>query len=302
MHLFRAQYNHPSDTLSIRHSSGLLSNATITLFNLLWVHTEIYNKKINVTWKNQIWDKPDGLCGNSYGCYFKTKDIEAEDYPDQILDPQNNFFMKRRGRVTGTTITAITHSDHSLLNFEELTLFTDLYFSLTEEVKEREKYIIDKYKIDFDSTIAILDRGTDKGKELPKLPCEMYVDPIFENVEKYQDYNFLIQTDQLQEFEGISGMLKDNNCNHFNIEEMDMTTSNIAIHKIPMKERKQDNYELGLNYLAAISIISKCKYVFFDTSNASLWICLMRGNTDNTYQMLSSRRKSPSIFNNLITS
>jgi hypothetical protein len=66
---------------------------------------------------------------------------------------------------------------------------------------------------------------------------------------------------------------------------MPLTKTDQVMHLLPQSERHINNYELGLNYLAAISILSQCKYVVFDTNNAGLWICILRGGIKNTCQI-----------------
>ena len=66
----------------------------------------------------------------------------------------------------------------------------------------------------------------------------------------------LVQTDQKQILDFFKHRLKNE---VFNIEELPVSDGETVLHKL-----NTSNYELGKNYLAALSLISKCRYVVFD--------------------------------------
>jgi hypothetical protein len=85
-------------------------------------------------------------------------------------------------------------------------------------------------------------------------------------------------------FDLFKGYYKDR-C--FKIEEIPTTTALTVMHHTSTKLiRDLSNYELGIRFLAVLSILSECKYVVYNTCSPAYWINLLRGGVDGTCQYI----------------
>ncbi|MDO8641776.1 MAG: hypothetical protein Q7R33_09615 [Nitrosarchaeum sp.] len=261
--MYGVTFNQETNSLYLdKHDCGLLSNASVTMKSLLTLH-ETISKPIKVFWPySSIWNKSDRIERNVYELYFKTLSVA------NVVVKPDVYFNAMIG-------------DCGRFNFSDLETIRDTYFYFSDDVQNRRRAFIEKYNINFERTIAILYRGTDKILEVPKIDPKYYVSCL-SGIKDIASYKILLQTDQQQILEYFEKQFK-NQLVH--IEEMPITKTMQVIHNLSETEKGLSNYELGMNYLAAISILSKCKYVVFDTNNAGLWVCILRGSLQNTCQV-----------------
>jgi hypothetical protein len=261
--MYGVTYDQENSTLSLdKHDCGLLSNASVTFKSLLSIHKDA-SRLVKILWPyTSAWNKPDRLSRNVYDLYFTTVNSD-------IKTGQDIYFNAMIG-------------DCNKFDFSALKPIRDTYFNLSSEVIARQESFIQKYHIDFDRTIAILYRGTDKILEVPRVHPKYYLNPI-SPIKDISNYRVLIQTDQQQALDYFNHELP----NSFHIEEMPLTKTDQVMHNL-QRDTRMSNYDLGVNYLAAIAILSKCKYVVYDTNNAGLWICILRGDINNMCQIHAS--------------
>jgi hypothetical protein len=217
---------------------------------------------VNIHWPGSVWNKSDKLNRNVYELYFKT-------IKNTIKLPNEVYFYGMIG-------------DCGRFDFSILKILRDVYFNLSGDVISKQNFFLNKYSINPENTIGIIYRGTDKIVEVPKVHPSYYLKSL-EAINNLSGYRILVQTDDKQVLEYFK---KQKNC--FNIEEMPLTNKDKAMHLLPESEKGISNYDLGINYLAVISILSKCKYVVFDTNNAGLWLCIFRGSLNNTCQIYAT--------------
>lgn len=240
-----------------KHDCGLLSNASVTFDALLRIH-KLTQDPIHIIWPNGVWNKNDGINRNVFELYFKQcASLEVQKVK------QDTYFYSMIG-------------DCGKFNFDYLSYYRDIYFEFSDEVLRTRQHLLSKYNINAEKTIAILYRGTDKILEVPRVHPHFYLDTISSLP---QDYKVLLQTDQFQTLDYFRRELGDR---LIVVNEMQTTSNDKVMH-----QQGIDNYTLGLNYLAVVSIISKCINVTFDTNNAGLWICILRGNMSNTCQIFA---------------
>jgi len=262
--MYGTTYNQESNILSLdKHDCGLLSNASVTFKSLLSIH-QTTSKTVKIVWPHtSVWNKPDRLNRNVYELYFAAN---ASDLPLM----QDVYFNAMIG-------------DCNKFDFPSLIPIRNVYFNLADEVRNKQDSLVKAYNIDFANTIVILYRGTDKLLEVPKVHPKYYLKDI-SSIKNFSDYRVLIQTDQHQILDYFKWSLKDQ---AFHIKEMPLTYTDQVMHNL-QHDTGMSNYELGVNYLAVISILSKCKYVVYDTNNAGLWICIFRGHLRNTCQIFAN--------------
>lgn len=262
MRLKYSEYNADTNTLVVQHNSGLLSIASVTMYNLIEIYQNIHpNNPVNIIWTSNVWSKTSASSDDTFDIYFKQANILPiiDDEPQNIF-LANNILSKTRYNI--------------------LTEIKNSHFILSDSVQNIEQEYINKYNIDFDKTLALLYRGTDKIIEIPKVHPSFYVSSIKTIIKKNPDYKILVQTDQTQALDYYKNEFQDQ---MFYLEEMPTVNGNTVMHQtdgigLP-------NYELGKRYLAAISLISKCKHITLDTGNAPTWIGIFRESAKNTYQI-----------------
>jgi len=242
-----------------KHDCGLLSNASVTFNGLLQAH-KLTSDPIQIKWpRTSVWNKDDREDRNVFELYFKAN--------------QN----KQPPSVNHDVYFYCSIGDCGKFDFQHLSSFRDFYFGFSNEVLQTEQHFLKKYTIEPEKTIAVLYRGTDKILEVPRVHPRFYLNAI---KDLPQDHKVLLQTDQIQILKYFQQVLGNR---LVYIDEMPMTDNDNVMHQ----QTGICNYVLGLNYLAAISIMSKCAHVVFDTNNAGLWICILRGNLRNTCQIFA---------------
>lgn len=269
-------YDDTSNILTVNLSNGLLSRSLNTLQALIYIHQKITKKRVKVEWHGEIWNKPDNVQSNSFELYFQQ---EYSDQKDILVDSDIN----------------ISHYniDYDNIPHEKIKTIINTYFSPTKEVIDRADFFIKKYNIDFEKTIGILFRMTDKIAEFPIVSVGSYVGALSLLQKQIKsDFDVLIQTDQTQLFSFLHNRINTlNKCQKYKycpiqIKELPTTAILEVMHNI--RDKKISNYELGINFLASILILSRCKYVLHDTSSPSCWINIFRGSSNKTCQFIPS--------------
>jgi hypothetical protein len=138
--------------------------------------------------------------------------------------------------------------------------------------------IVNKYQIDFDNTIGVCYRGTDKRKEVVVADPSEYVECVKKIIKNNPTMRVMIQTDQTQARDLFLNSFG-NKC--FFIEEMTTTESDKAIHFVVPENKKLD---LAKTLEVSVRILSKCKYVVNCCSNVAWAISGYRGNAIGMWQ------------------
>lgn len=157
------------------------------------------------------------------------------------------------------------------------------YFNPSNKVKLYQTFLKYKYSIDFENTIALYYRGTDKLMETNLYHPQKYVDIVKKILEKKPNFRVLIQTDQTQVKEYIKQKLGDicfffdeipttSDC-HLKTEgsKWHITTKNLRFSTRPYF------------FDAVVRTMSLCKYIVCGSSNVSLMMFLYRKNFTGMY-------------------
>ena len=150
------------------------------------------------------------------------------------------------------------------------------FFEPNKIVQSIVKSLKQKYSINDSNTVAFYYRGTDKKTEI-SLPDKK----IFYKWMNYfasQGYTLLVQSDE-------------------------HTFTYYARKKFPesvvvideLKSRNSEKHDAKI-LLATVVIMSKCEYLFMNTSNVSLWTLLYRQNNNNVFQIHPDKSKQ-NFFN-----
>lgn len=154
------------------------------------------------------------------------------------------------------------------------------YFSPSNNIINKIKYLIQKYNIDYKNTLAIYYRGTDKSKETQIASFDEYYNQIKQIIKQNKSINILVQTDTSQFIDYINNR---NLKNIIIVNENHTSYSNKGIH---YEKSPADNYNEMFDLFSTFLIIAKCKYVICGSGNCSIWMMLYRGNNKNVIQYL----------------
>jgi len=171
--------------------------------------------------------------------------------------------------------------NYSDLNYKNIVPIVKKYFSPSTQIINIVEKIKQKYNINYDNTIAVYYRGTDKIIETQISSFENFYNKIKEisdlDVNKY----IIIQTDTAPFIDYINSK---NLKNIIIFNENSTSYSNVGIHN---EKTNEENYNDMLNLFSIFLIISKCKYIICSSGNCSLWMMLYRENNKNVYQFLN---------------
>lgn len=239
---------------------------------------------------NEMANNKKPACINFQKCFsrYKTKKNKNSDYYPFLFNSniQNiqDFKIPQniKGDMFGNPLWA-TYVTYKKLNLEFYKNIIDTYFSPSTQVNEKYLKLINDYNIDFNKTIAVCYRGTDKYKECKTTNPEKFIELINKLIEQNPNHKILIQTDDKYAQELFVNTFKDK-C--FYIKENVTVKGNKGIYEI-FNTKEYENCDL-INFTqtfdATCRIIANCDVVVINSSNVSCYIAFCRGNSKNFYQ------------------
>ena len=248
--------------LDVIANEGFFANCWVTLWSLTRTYPSARYMKVNWT-AQDLWRNNDQAGKNLFDLYF---------HPNSDLDTH----------ALANVPHIYPHGVYRDLEFDKLNPYISNYFAPSEIVRNKINDLVNKYKIDYDNTIGVWYRGTDKFTELTPVPPRYYVAEIQRLIRKNPRLRVLLQTDQ-EQIRDI--FVREFGEQVFYLSELPVTKSLIGIHHISTEERGTSNFEFGTTLLAVINIVAKCRYVVTYTGCIGLWTYLYRGNAQNTCQL-----------------
>ncbi len=248
--------------IKIEYELGFFGLCTHTLLALTQCYpSETY---FSVNWPRQNrWRNNDQIGKNLFELYF---------HPNPDVDLHNLV------KVSPTH----QHLIYEDLDFKKLNLYIQNYFLPSDIVRAKQEEFVHKYNIDYENTIGLSYRGTNKWLEIAQIQQEYYVQEVKRLITKDPSLRILIQTDQEQIRDQFVGALGER---AFFLSELPVSSSQIPIHDLSESERGIPNFEWGTRLLAAVSILSKCRYTITHTGSIGLWTYLFRGTPRNACQL-----------------
>ncbi len=199
------------------------------------------------------------------------------------------FKFNESQKLNVDEISKINYSRLSLFDYKNEDLarvgpIIQKWFNPSDSVLEYVELFIKKYEIDTSRTLAICFRGTDKFVDI-KEPCyENFISHV-PSIIKNEDINrVFIQTDQTQFIDFFKNYYP--SIPVFNIQEIPTTSSKKHLYKGIIEENKISHTQM---FLAAMQILSRCKFLINHTGNVARWIIKYRGSIHNTIQYKSNR-------------
>jgi len=172
-------------------------------------------------------------------------------------------------------------SDYNYICFNDIKPLIDKYFTFSNEIINCKKILLDKYKLNPNSTCAIMYRGNDKCTETQQPSYEDVIEKTKEVLQINPDLTqIFLQTDERE----------------FSIAFRNAFPETIVFAEIPDTPKCQssmqyiipqnDRLEIQQYYIASLSIISECNKVIHTSGNGEMFITLFRNNTKGMHQYL----------------
>tara|TARA_B110000285_G_scaffold50701_1_gene57648 strand:- start:79 stop:1965 length:1887 start_codon:yes stop_codon:yes gene_type:complete len=158
--------------------------------------------------------------------------------------------------------------------------FVEAAFTPSKHIQTMVKNIEIKYNIDYTNTCVLFFRGGDKATET-KLPN--YHEYISEVKKNHPDgkLTYLIQSDEKEFIEAMCSAFE----NYIYLKDEIRTISRQKKGQVD-NDCEEDNFIFTQKFLAITIIMSKCKYVYCNTGNCSLWIRLYRTLNEGFHQWI----------------
>ena len=99
--------------------------------------------------------------------------------------------------------------DFSRLNFSQLSFMISKYFSLSKQVWQTKEYLLNKYKLDLDNTIAVCYRGNDHVKESHPPTYDEMMAKFQEIRINFPYHKILVQSDEANFYNCMQNKFRD---------------------------------------------------------------------------------------------
>lgn len=251
-------------------SYGFFSTFTLMLTSLMGVYFE-HGKTPDVIGGNILNNlKSVEERNNGYDMYHHFFHID-KDYEIEIenLPPMYN-----------------ANDHHKIYTEEELKYYYPFfrkYFNLNDNVQKKVDFLMKKYNIDLENTVAIVYRGTDKWTDLGgflSMNPALYLRLGSTLKEKNQNLRFLVQTED----EGVRRQFSQSYIKSFYFDETSVSKST---YQPIFLENIGNKFEWAEYYVASLWILSKCKILITYTGNSAFFMYLNRNTTKNMYQEIT---------------
>lgn len=241
----------------IGYNAGFFANCTYTL--------KVLSETPDIAGKNIFWAKQER---------YRNKDQSGNLFP--------YYFSAKKAKAALEKINVDEHGLYKNIDFSKTNHYIKKYFNLAKEAQKKKKLFEKKYNIKIANTIGLYYRGTDKWLEVQPINIFYYIEEVKKLLSKNKKLRVLVLTDQKQIRDKC---IQELGSKAFFIEELPVTDLYKGMHDMPEEERGLDNYNFGVNFLAAIKILSECKYVVCCTGNVGYWVCLFRGHFKGVIQL-----------------
>uniref|UniRef100_A0A6C0LJB4 Uncharacterized protein n=1 Tax=viral metagenome TaxID=1070528 RepID=A0A6C0LJB4_9ZZZZ len=256
------QANIVEEKITICLGRGMFSFCSVILDNIIYYH-KLYKKLPKKIDSSKSW--------SDY------KDIEHE-----CIDIRDHFFLESNQPFTYIGVSNFNFNHQYLpyktFDFDSYNPFVKHYFNPSDTVREKIDELENKYDIDYEKTICIYYRGTDKSAETKIASQIEFLEKLTEIIDTYPNFNIVCLTD----------------VSHFGHEVTELYGNKVTIiseisqsmGKWGKDDKKGRNYIHGLYMLACVFMLQKCHTIICGSGNVSLWLALLRGHGNNIHQNL----------------
>lgn len=263
---YQGVFNARDGVLSCGHNAGFFSNCTVTLWNV----SELWQRQRRVPTRLDF--------SRAFSSYRNEAQIVAR------VDLYPLFFSPGPLPLTdrGARMPRINHHGlYGLINYAAYAHCVEAFFQPSAAALDWQRRLVDRYRIVPERTIAVVYRGTDKGREVGLADPQHYLRSAVALLNKHPDFRVWIQTDERRVRQMFVDALKDR-C--FYLEEMPVSDSGEVVHDLDDRALRLDRSEFGILLVAVTHLLSKSAYVVNHTGNMALWVCLYRGHARGVIQ------------------
>lgn len=265
-------YKLSDETYYLKRHAGLYSNLTVCLYGILkFINLGFTPKNISL-----ILTEYD----NSYNFYndlFKVSDdtLDLSDITQEEID-----YCLRYSEPSPLGL----GRQKSHVVFKILERLIKKYYELSDSTKTIHQNILNKYNIDFDKTVFIWARKTDKPVETSVPPVDRYIEILKDN--NLLNHNIIIQTDDAEVFEEFKSKI-----NFSYLIELPFSETSKGFH-VDLNFMDNETFNSKYNMtkteylqklISLVIIASKCKYSVIYPGNLATVIPLVKGSFDNIF-------------------
>lgn len=248
--------------LELKHSGGFFSCCSVACYDI-------------IKYIKQHQSVPEVDFSKTFSLYKDFQDQNVYNMCFKFNQSQELNFDKI-SKINYKRISLFDYKNEDLVSIEPI---IQKWFNPSDLVLEYVQFFIKKYEIDTSRTLAICFRGTDKFIDIEETSYESFISHV-PSIIKNEDINrVFIQTDQIQFIDFFKNYYP--NIPVFNIQEIPTTNSKKHLYKGIIEENKTSHAQM---FLAAMQILSSCKFLINHTGNVARWIVKYRGSTHNTMQ------------------
>lgn len=160
--------------------------------------------------------------------------------------------------------------------------FFKRYFNLNDNIQSKIEGFKTKYNIVSENTISVVYRSTDKWTDMGgfnHVSPALYFRLTKELRTQNPNFNIFIQS----ESKGINRVFREGVNANFIEETLVSDREDLPV----FLHLKEDKLEWSENYVAALFLHSKSKYLITYTGNSAFFLYLSRGTTNNLYQEIT---------------
>lgn len=256
------------EVLQITHNAGFFSCCEVRLSEIVAYYNE--HKRF-----------PDKVDSSQQFANYKRGDEDLMPLyfdSDRKLDAE--YFGGKRIDLT-TDERYWQFSDYKNIIHENTRLLMNSYFVLSRHAGGTAYNLRRKYNLDPENTCAVFYRGNDKNRETQIAPYEEFIQRAREVREKNPGIKFLVQPDETEFLEAFLAEFPD--AIYFHETPHMRKKDSVMFNEMPRGQRA----EFGAKFLAAVLVLSQCKYLITHSGNCGLFCVLYRGHSDNVIQYLN---------------
>jgi hypothetical protein len=271
------EYNKLDNTYYLNRHAGLFSNLCVCSYGILtYVNMGLTPENISLT----LTEYDDTL--NFYTELFKLNNekFDLSDISDEVL--------QRTLRYQEPSHLGLGREKHHI-NFDIISRVIKKYFSLSDNTKKVYDSILEKYNIDFENTIFIWARKTDKVVENQVPSVDTYLKIIYDN--NLENKKIILQTDDITVFNEFKSKISINILDELPFSD-DLNGFHVKLNLVSdttfYTKYNMSKVEYLQRFLSLVIIASKCQHVILYPGNLSMVVPMIRGNFDNVYSFFDN--------------
>ena len=214
-------------------------------------------------------------CTNSWGQY------KEEQHKD--VDIRHHFFKDSDKQFNNSVQSAKFNFNHQYLPYKDFDFtsynpFVKHFFNPSDKVQELINQLEYKYQIDYNNSICLYYRSTDKSQETPIGSKEDFLSKLSEILEINPLLKIVCLTDDLFFEKQVKTL--------YGEKVLIISEVRDTMEKWDKRDLKGRTYKHGLYFLATVFMLSKCHILICGSGNVSLWLALLIGHCNNIHQNL----------------